>query len=358
MGLNFGIVLGAMAGQVGLFCSCLLGLAGIPGILFATAIAVPLAILFGWLSGTLLNRTKGQEMITSMVLGFFATGLYQFTFLFLLGGVVKINAPDLMLTNGIGVRNTIDLLGMKYALENITIFGVNTKVDIFIAVAICAGIAIAYSAFKLIRRIKAPRTELAKIAAAAIVVVLCLTLRDRDAFKQYKILVRVPLVSFFITAAVCMAITALMKTKIGQDMRSVGHSLSVSSVAGIDVNKTRNVATCISTVLAAIGQIIFLQNLGNLNTYNAHENVGMFAAAALLIGGASVERATIGQALIGTTLFHLLFNVSPQAGRNIFGDSIIGEYFRVCIVYGVIAVTLALYAWKQVVQKREIARQQ
>jgi len=148
-------------------------------------------------------------------------------------------------------------------------------------------------------------------------------------------------------------VPAFLKTKLGQDMRAVGQDMGVAAVSGINVNKTRIIAVCISTVLAAVGQIIFLQNLGNMSTYNAHENVGMFSAAALLIGGASVSKATVGQAIMGTILFHLLFNVSPMAGKNIFGSAEIGEYFRVFIAYGIIAVTLALYAWKKVMQAKE-----
>ena len=107
-----------------------------------------------------------------------------------------------------------------------------------------------------------------------------------------------------------------------------------------------------SVVLAGWGQIIFLQNLGNLSTYSAHQNVGMFASAALLIGGASVKKATVAQALLGTFLFHLLFNVSPMAGKNIFGSAVIGEYFRVFIAYGIIALAIALHAWKQAMGKK------
>ena len=92
--------------------------------------------------------------------------------------------------------------------------------------------------------------------------------------------------------------------------------------------------------------------MGNISTYNAHENVGMFSAAAILIGGATVSKATVGQALLGTLLFHLLFNVSPMAGKNLFGSAEIGEYFRVFIAYGIIAVALALYAWKQTMQAK------
>ncbi|MGC9490194.1 MAG: hypothetical protein ACP5CD_03090 [Thermovirgaceae bacterium] len=110
-------------------------------------------------------------------------------------------------------------------------------------------------------------------------------------------------------------------------------------------------AIILSTVLAGIGQVIFLQNLGNINTYGSHVQVGTFAVAAILIGGASVSKATIGQALLGTLLFHTLFIVSPLAGKNLIGDAMIGEYFRVFVTYGVIGLALALHAW-QARQKR------
>ena len=69
--------------------------------------------------------------------------------------------------------------------------------------------------------------------------------------------------------------------------------MEVSKSAGIEVNKVRIYVIVISTVLAGIGQVIYLQNLGTINTYNSHEQIGMFSVAALLIGGASVARATI-----------------------------------------------------------------
>lgn len=115
MGLNFGIVLGAMAGQIGLFVVTVLEIPGFIGLLVAIIIAIPVSILLGWLTALLLNRTKGQEMIAGMILGFFAMGIYQFIFLFFLGGVVKIDAPQgIMLSTGVGVRNTIDLVNVKF----------------------------------------------------------------------------------------------------------------------------------------------------------------------------------------------------------------------------------------------------
>ncbi len=104
----------------------------------------------------------------------------------------------------------------------------------------------------------------------------------------------------------------------------------------------------LSTVLASWGQLISLQNLGTFSTYGAHTQTGQFAIAALLVGGASVQKATNKQAIMGVILFHTLFIISPQAGQALFSSAQIGEYFRVFVAYGVIAVSLAMHAWKMV----------
>jgi simple sugar transport system permease protein len=79
----------------------------------------------------------------------------------------------------------------------------------------------------------------------------------------------------------------------------------------------------------------------------------MFSIAALLIGGASVTRASIPNVLIGVVLFHLLFLVSPMAGKNLVGSAQLGEFFRQSVSYGVIAVALVLYEWKRQAQENE-----
>ena len=73
----------------------------------------------------------------------------------------------------------------------------------------------------------------------------------------------------------------------------------------------------------------------------------MFSIAALLVGGASVEKASIGNAFLGVTLFHLMFIVAPSAGAQVTGDSMTGEYFRVFVSYGVIAIALVMYEAKK-----------
>ena len=135
-----------------------------------------------------------------------------------------------------------------------------------------------------------------------------------------------------------------------EGIRRAGQAWPVSSVAeaaGIPVERTRIIAIIISTVLACFGQIIFLQNIGTMNTYNSHDQAGMFAIAAILIGGASVSRATITNVFVGVILFHLMFVVSPMAGKELIGQAQLGEYFRVFVSYGIIALALVLHAWKR-----------
>ena len=123
--------------------------------------------------------------------------------------------------------------------------------------------------------------------------------------------------------------------------------MEVAQAAGINVDRTRIISIIISTVFAGFGQIIYLQNIGNFPTYTAHSQIGMFCIAALLVGGASVERASIGNVFLGVILFHTMFIVAPRAGVAITGDAMIGEYFRVFVSYGVITLALIMYEIKK-----------
>ena len=153
------------------------------------------------------------------------------------------------------------------------------------------------------------------------------------------------MITGLIAGLVCLFITFLGNTKLGSDIKAVGQSMPIARAAGINVEKTRIIAIVFSTIIAAIGQVIYLQNLGTLTTYSAADQIGTFSVAALLVGGASIIKANIGHAVLGTILFHLMFIVAPIAGKNIFGDAQIGEYFRVFVSYAVIAISLALHAW-------------
>ena len=125
------------------------------------------------------------------------------------------------------------------------------------------------------------------------------------------------MVTFLVIAVLALAIWAFFRTKLGQEFRAVGQDRHIAGVSGINVDRNRILAIVISTVLAAWGQLIFLQNIGTLNTYNSHEQVGTFAIAALLIGGAIVTKATIGQALMGTFLPPALCRIAQRRANHL-----------------------------------------
>jgi simple sugar transport system permease protein len=132
----------------------------------------------------------------------------------------------------------------------------------------------------------------------------------------------------------------ILRTRLGQEVKAIGSNTETSEVLGIDTRMIRIKVMILSTVLAAFGQLAYLQNIGMFDVYTAHLNTGIISCAALLAGGASIKSAKIRHALIGIFLFHTLFIVSPQAGQNLFNNAALGEYFRSFVAYGTIALAL------------------
>ncbi len=350
LGLNFAIVLGAMAGQAAIIVVTHWKIPGISGILLSVLLAFPIAVLLGILTGRLLNRARGKEMITTLILGFFANGIYQLVFLLLVGSVIPMKNDVLVLSSGVGLRTSIDLTGgLKNGMDDLI------RIPFPISAVIIGILLSGVYLFKYF--FQKGTVRIGKLLGMGI---LGLFLVGWGAFHVYTHsmfnFVRVPVGTFLIVLGLCLFITFFTRTKLGQDMRTVGQDRHIAEVAGIDSDRVRIIAMVMSTVLASIGQIIFLQNLGTFSTYGSHEQAGMFAIAALLIGGASVAKATIGQALLGTLLFHTMFIVSPLAGRTLFGDAQLGEFFRAFVAYGIIGLSLALHSWKKQMLAREEAR--
>ena len=290
MGLNFGMTLGAMAGEIALIFTSDWQIWGIPGVVLAMILSIPISILLGTLCGNLLNKSRGREMITSYIISFFINGIYQLVVLYMMGPIIPIIHQSIKLPRGYGIRNTVSLLNLRQSIDNL------------ISINILG--------------------------------------------------VKVPVVSFLIIIELCLFIVWFTKTKLGQDMRAVGQNMEVARAAGINVERTRVLSIIMSTVLAGFGMILYLQNMGNIATYSSHSQIGMFCIAALLVGGATVDKASIGNVFLGVILFHLMFIVAPKAGTVITGDSMIGEYFRVFISYGVITLALVMYEAKKHKKKK------
>ncbi len=295
MGLNFGMTLGAMAAEIALIFVADWQIWGIPGIILAMIVSIPFSIALGTLCGEILNRAKGREMITSYIISFFINGVYQLIVLYMMGAIIPIKHTTIKLPRGYGIRNTVSLLNMRHSLDDVIALNIGG--------------------------------------------------------------VKIPVMTFIVIGILCLFIIWFRKTKLGQDMRAVGQDMEVARDAGINVERTRVISIVISTVLAGFGMVIYLQNMGNIATYSAHSQIGMFCIAALLVGGASVDRASIGNVFLGVVLFHTMFIVAPKAGSVITGDTMIGEYFRVFVSYAVITVALVMYETKKRKQKSLIGQQ-
>ena len=92
MGLNFGMTLGAMAGQFGLILAINYNLLGVYGLVFAALVSLPISLLMGYVCGAVLNKAKGREMVTGYILAFFINGIYQFVVLYLMGSVIPVRS--------------------------------------------------------------------------------------------------------------------------------------------------------------------------------------------------------------------------------------------------------------------------
>jgi simple sugar transport system permease protein len=284
MGINFAMVLGATAGQIGLIFAVDWNVLGVQGLLLASLIGLPISVLLGWFSGKVLNMARGREMVTGFILGFFMDGVYQFFGLYLMGWLIPIRTGKVMQIDGNGVRNTLGLDSVRGALDKLLLLKIGP--------------------------------------------------------------VSIPVATFLVIALLCVFVVWFRKTKLGQDMRAVGQDQTVSHASGIAVDRTRIIAIIISTMLACLGQVIYLQNLGNMFTYTSQRQAGYFAAAAILVGGATVAKASIMNVFVGVFLVHALYITMPLAGKEIFSSAMIGQYMSDFINFGIISLALVLHAWR------------
>jgi simple sugar transport system permease protein len=348
IGLNFAIVIGAMAGQMGMIHTVSLNIGGFYGFLMSLFISTPLAVLFGLLTGKVLNKTKGNEMITSMILGYLANGIYQFVYLVLAGPIIPIPNQEMILLGGVGLLATCSLSGtLKYSLSNLW---KATLKEVLVVIAFCIIIHSIYQYIKgmLNLRKASGRTNKFVRTRNLIVIIISSFILYYTIFNQ-KVsfilnFVDVSISTLIMISLLCLFNKFIFKTKIGQDFRAVGQNQQVAIAAGINVDQTRIVAIILSTVFSAWGQIIHLQDIGTINIYSSHEQVGLLSVAAILVGGASVIKANNKHALVGVLLFHAMFAISPLAGAALFDEAQVGEFFRVFIAYGIIVVALALNA--------------
>lgn len=274
-GLNFGLPLGIIAGLVGAITSMEYNWHGFFGFAMAIVFALPVAVLLGVMYGYFINRAKGDEMMVGTYVGFSSVALMSMLWL-----TLPYKNPVLVWGfGGSGLRTTISL-----------------------------------NAFWV------------KV------------LDNAWALKIGKNFV-FPTGSFVAFALCCVAVWAFFKTKTGIAMSSVGSNPQFARAHGVSVDRMRVVSVVLSTVLGAVGMIVYEQSYGFIQLYMGPLYMAFPAVAAILLGGATINSATISNVVIGAFLFQGILTMTPSVINGMLKTDM-AEVIRILVSNGMILYAL------------------
>ena len=163
-------------------------------------------------------------------------------------------------------------------------------------------------------------------------------LNDFLAFEIFGVTIPTGLLLFF--ALCCFLMWLFMRSKTGIAMSAAGANPRFAAATGINVDKMRILGTVLSTMLAAVGIIVYGQSYGFMQLYQAPRQMGFLAASAILIGGASTSRAKISHVVIGTFLFQGILTLGMPVANALIPGSTISETLRILISNGIILYAL------------------
>ena len=281
-GLNFGLPLGIIAGLLGAVTSVQLDLHGLPGLLGAMMIATPIAIVLGWGYGLLLNKVKGEEMMIATYVGFSSVA-----FMCIMWLVLPYTSSNMVWGYaGKGLRTTISVQEFwQNAIGGIGAFQVGE-------------------------------------------------------FFYF------PTGMFLFFLLLCVLMWLFMRTKTGTAMTTVGSNPEYARASGVNIDRMRTISVILSTVLGALGIIIYEQSFGFIQLYMGPFYMAFPAVAAILIGGASVKKASITNVIVGTILFQGILTMTPSVINSMLQTDM-SEVIRIIVSNGMI-----LYALTRVTKVR------
>lgn len=274
-GLNFGLSLGVIAGLLGSTMAVQFGLTGWAGIFGAMALSIPFAIVIGWLYSQLLNRVKGEEMTIAMYVGFAAVMFMSIMWLVL----PYTNKNMVWGYEGKGLRTTITLDGYW-----------NRQLSDFLAIRIGENFVF-------------------------------------------------PTGSILFVAFACFLMWLFLRSRTGTALTAVGSNPEFARASGININRMRTVSVILSTVFGALGILLYQQSFGFIQLYSAPLFMAFPAVAAVLIGGASINKATILQVVIGTILFQGILTMTPSVINSLLQTDM-SEVIRIVLSNGMILYAL------------------
>ncbi len=277
IGINFNLPLGVIFGLIGALISIELGLTGWTSFFVALAIAIPLAVVAGYLYGLMLKKVKGQEMTVGNYVGY---SIVSFMCIFWL--VAPFRNPELTWAmGGSGLRVTLSLESSMAGLLDKSL--------------------------------------------------------NPEWLPEWLKIIPIGLILFF--ALLAGIVWIFSKSKRGTAMKVAGSSEAFATSNGVNVDRQRLLGIVLSTVLAAIGIIVYSQSFGFLQLYNSPLYVALPAAASILIGGATLQKAKIIHVVIGTFLFQGLLVVALPV-INILSEGSMAEIIRIIISNGIILYAL------------------
>ena len=151
--------------------------------------------------------------------------------------------------------------------------------------------------------------------------------------------ISIPTGTLLFFALLAFGIWAFLHTKTGTAMTAVGSNPAFAKAAGINVDKIRMLSVVMSTRLAAIGILVYEQGFGFIQLYMAPFYMALPAVSAILIGGATVNKATIMNVIVGTILFQGIVTMTPTVMNNMIHMDM-SEVIRIIASMGMILFAL------------------
>jgi len=159
------------------------------------------------------------------------------------------------------------------------------------------------------------------------------------AFNIGNVTIPTGLLLFFVLC--CVLVWLFMRSKTGMAMYAAGDNPRFAEAAGIEVDKQRIIGTIVSTILGAIGILVYAQSFGFYQLYEGPFMMPFIAIAAILIGGASIKKASITNVIVGSFLFFGILVVSMPVANAFMADiSSMAEITRQIIQNGIILYAL------------------
>ena len=162
-----------------------------------------------------------------------------------------------------------------------------------------------------------------------------------DHFLSFEVLgVEVPTGLLLFLGLCCFLMWLFSRSKTGIAMTAVGSNPRFAEASGISVNKMRTIGTVLSTMIAAVGIVIYSQAFGYAQLYTAPRQLGFIAASAILIGGATVRKAKVSHVIFGVFLFEGVLVLGQQIANAAVAGGGLSEVMRIMISNGIILYAL------------------